>query len=405
MGMFNYIAVDASGRQTRGALEAPDERALAAALRAKGAYLLEARQPGRPAAARFRSLLQGRASAGRADVAAFTHQLASLIEAGVPLDRALSILASVSAGGAMRALIEDMLGGIQGGRSFADCLARHPGAFPEVFVNTVRAGEAGGSLGRALARMSSYMDEAARLRDELSTALIYPLILVILGGGAVLFLLAFVVPRFAAVFEGLGGPVPGPARVLMAASHIASHWFWVVPVVGALLWAFVRRYAATPAGRLRLDAALLRLPVVGPVARKSAVARFSRTLGTLMQSGLPILEALALSAKASGNLSLERGLMAAADGVRKGRGVARPIAESGAFPALAGHMLAVGEETGRLDEMFLKLSGDLEREVRTAVKRLMAALEPAIILLMAVVVGFIVISLVLAVFSLNDIRF
>lgn len=404
MAIFNYIAVDNSGRHVKGTLDAPDERALAAKLRSTGVYLMEVRKEGAREKNSLKGLITGRSKAGQAEVAAFTHQLTSLLQAGLPLDRAVSILAGLAEREGMKELLDGILKGIQGGRSFADCLAKHPEAFPEIYVNTVRAGEAGGGLDLALERMSAHIEESARIRDEVASALVYPLILFILGGGAVLFLLIFVVPRFAAVFEDLGGAVPAPARLLMATSHLVSHYFWVLPIAGAGLWAGLKRVGSTPEGRLKLDSLILRLPAIGPVLRKSAIARFSRTLGTLLQSGIQILEALALSAKASGNTSLEKELGPVMDGVRKGRGVAQPMAESGAFPKLAVHMLTVGEETGRLDEMLLKLAGSYEHEVKTSLKRLMSAMEPAIIMLMALVVGFIVISLLLAVFSLNDIQ-
>lgn len=403
MASFNYIAVDHAGRQVKGTLDAPDEKALAARLRSTGVFLMEVKRQGAGKSGGLR-LLQSQSKVSAAEIAAFTHQLASLLEAGVPLDKALSILSGLAEKPGLKELLHGILQGIQGGRSFADCLARHPGAFPDIYVNTVRAGEAGGGLDRSLARMSAYLEDSARIKDEVTSALIYPLILAILGGGAVIFMLMFVVPRFAAVFEDLGGAVPTPARILMYASHLTSRYFWVLPVVSAGIWVLVRKIGNTPAGRLTLDGLKLKVPAIGPVLRKSAIARFSRTLGTLLQSGIQILDALALSARATGNRALEKELQPVMDGVRKGRGVAQPIAESGAFPKLAVHMLTVGEETGRLDEMLLKLAGNCEHEVKTALKRLMAALEPVIIMLMALVVGFIVISLLLAVFSLNDVN-
>jgi general secretion pathway protein F len=403
MAIFNYIALDPSGAEVKGKLDAPDEKTLASILRSRGVYLMEVKKPEDGASQGVKKLFQGRSKVTASEVSAFTCQLSSLLEAGVPLDKAVSILSGLAESPPVRELLEGISDGIQGGRSFADCLAGQPGVFPEIYVNTVRAGEAGGGLDAALSRMNAYLEESARIRDEVTSALIYPLILAVLGGGAVVFMLVFVVPRFAAVFEDLGGAVPTPAKILMAASHITSRYFWIAPVISAAAWALVKKIGGTPEGRLRLDGMKLKVPVIGPVLRKSAIARFARTLGTLLQSGIQILEALALSARASGNTALEKELGPVMDGVRKGGGVARPIAESGAFPMLAVHMLTVGEETGRLDEMLLKLAGGYEHEVRTSLKRLMATLEPAVIMLMALVVGFIVISLLLAVFSLNEI--
>lgn len=400
MALFNYIALDHAGRQVKGTLDAADERSLAASLRSTGFYLMEARRQGTSKGGfDFRKGKKVTPSG----VAAFTSQLSNLIEAGVPLDRAISILAGLAEGEGLRNVLNDLLKGIQGGRSFADCLASHPGVFSGIYVNTVRAGEAGGGLGAALGMMSEYLDEAAKVKDDFTSALVYPMILTILGGGAVLFMILFVVPRFAAVFEDLGGAVPVPARILLASSRLVSDFFWTLPVAAGAFWIGLKKMKGSPAGRLKLDAFLLKVPAIGPVLRKSAIARFSRTLGTLLQSGIQILDAIALSAKAAGNSALEKELSPVMDGVRKGRGVALPIAESGAFPKLAVHMLTVGEETGKLDEMFLKLASGYEHDVKTALKRLMSALEPAIIIIMALVIGSIVISLLLAVFSLNDI--
>lgn len=397
---FRYTAIDRAGRETRGTLRARDERDLAAKLRSLGYHpsSVSAARNGKGAGWR----LLPRQKAGGRRVATFTHQLASMLEAGVPLDKSLALLAELDDDAPYAEVIGDVLNGVRGGRPLADCLERS-GEFPPIYVNTVRAGEAGGALDECLKRLGAYLEETERLKDEIRSALVYPLLLSTFGGGAVVFMLVFVVPRFAMVFEDLGGAAPLPAVALIAAGNLLSSWFWVLPLASVFAWFGLKKFLGRAEGRLRLDRLKLSLPVIGPILRKAAAARFSRALGTLLKSGVPITEALGLSIRSTGNLAVENDLAPVLEGVMKGRGVAAPVAATGSFPRLASHMLAVGEETGKLDEMLLKLAADYEHDIRTAVKRALAALEPSIVLVMALVVGAIVVSMLLAVFSLNDI--
>ncbi|MBW7956986.1 MAG: type II secretion system F family protein [Deltaproteobacteria bacterium] len=402
MEIFSYKAIDRSGKEIKGTLKARDERDLAARLRSMGYYPSSASRAARTEKeSKGRSFLRRRAGGSRR-VASFTHQLASMLEAGIPLDKSLALLAELEEDSPFKSVISDVLKGVRGGRPLADCLERKE-EFPAFYVNTVRAGEAGGTLEDCLKRLGAYLEETEKLKDEIRSALVYPLLLTTFGGGAVVFMLIFVVPRFALLFEDLGGAAPLPALALIAAGRFFSSWFWILPLAIVLAWLGFERFRARAEGRLRLDSLKLSLPVLGPILRKAAAARFSRTLGTLLKSGVPIMEALGLSIRSTGNLALEKDLAPVLEGVSKGRGVAAPVAETGSFPRLASHMLAVGEETGRLDEMLLKLASDFEHEIRTSVKRAVSTLEPAIILVMALVVGSIVISMLLAVFSLNDI--
>lgn len=401
METFSYKAVDRSGKEIRGRLKARDERDLADRLRSMGYYPSSASR-----AARTEKEPKGRSffkrKAGGRRVASFTHQLASMLEAGIPLDKSLALLAELEEDASFTAVISDVLNGVRGGRPLADCLERNV-EFPALYVNTVRAGEAGGTLEDCLKRLGAYLEETERLKDEIRSALVYPLLLTTFGGGAVVFMLIFVVPRFAMIFEDLGGAAPLPAVALVAAGRFLSSWFWVLPLAFGLAWLGLERFRGSPDGRLWLDRRKLSLPILGPILGKAAAARFSRTLGMLLKSGVPIIEALGLSIRSTGNVAMEKDLAPVLEGVRKGRGVAAPVAETGSFPRLASHMLAVGEETGRLDEMLLKVASDYEHEIRTSVKRAVSTLEPAIILVMSLIVGSIVISMLLAVFSLNDI--
>lgn len=405
MATYDYRVTDAAGRLVTGSMEAKDEDTLVARLRELGYLPIEvglSRGGFKSSPASWRPNLSPRVK-GR-DVAAFTHELQSMLSAGMALDRALSILSGVQ-GAALRPVVDDIARGIQGGRTLAECLEAHPKAFPAVYVNTVRAGETGGSLEGALERLARLIEDSERLKEDLKSALIYPMVLTFASASAIVVMLLFVIPRFEDAFAELGGAMPLPTRMLLLASSILAGYWWAAVLAFAASILAARRYLRSGQGREALDRMVLRLPVAGGVAARSAASRFSRTLGTLLQGGLPVTEALGLAVSTMGNSYMESKAAPIAEGVRKGRGIAAPLRESGVFPEVAAQMLAIGEETGRLDEVLIKLADGFDREVSVRLKRTLALLEPAIILVMAAVVGFIVISLLLAVFSLNDMTF
>lgn len=401
MALYTYQATDTNGKLARGTLEAADEKALIARLQEMG--YLPIKVSVATGASEKPSALKpfGKKVSGRS-LAEFTHELKSLLEAGLPIDRSLSILAELEPSGPLKAVILDIYKGLHGGRSLAESLEKHPDVFPEIYVSVVRAGEAGGVLEVMLGRLSKFMEETQKLKDDLKSALMYPLILTFAGGAAVLFMLLFVIPKFSVIFEDMGGAMPLPTLILLYLSNGLKNWWWLLG--GSAIGAFfvLRARAKTESGKLWLDRLKIRAPIIGPVAHKAVISRFSRTLGTLLQGGIPVLEALKISIETMGNAAVVKEMAPVVDGVRRGRGIAVPLKEVPSFPPLASHMLTVGEETGRLDEMLLRLADNYDREISTSLKRLLSLLEPVIILLMAVVVGFIVISLLLAIFSIND---
>jgi len=332
----------------------------------------------------------------------FTHELSTMLSAGLPLDRSLSILAGLEKNPEFRSVILDIHKGIHAGETLADSLGRHPRVFPEVYVSTVRAGEAGGALEPVLSRLKKYMEESEKLKEDIKSALIYPLLLTVVGGSAILLMLLFVIPKFAVIFADMGGVMPLPTRLLLGSSQLMASYWWVGGGLFAAAFIWARRRLRTEDGRLFFDRLTLTVPLLGEVLKKAVVSRFSRTLGTLLQGGLPVLDALNIAVKTMGNSFMSRATMPVIEGARRGRGMVEPLRETGAFPALAVHLLAVGEETGKLDEMLLRLSDNYDQDISVATKRLLALMEPLIILVMAVVVGFIVVSLLLAIFSLND---
>ncbi len=405
MALFVYHATDASGNVVKGTLEARDKKALVDRLQDMGYFPIRV---GSSAEAKTADITGKRRSFLRRRVPAqcvvdFTQELSDMLEAGLPLDRSLSILVELESNETFRKVIQGILNNILSGGTFAESLEKHPEIFSEIYINTVRAGEAGGSLELVLARLKKFIEDARRLKEDIKSALIYPLLLTFVGGGAVALMLLVFIPKFSAILADMGGVMPLPTRVLLAISGtLTTYWPIILGVLAISVLAF-RFMIRTEEGRKKFDSLKLVLPLFGPILRKAAVSRFARTLGALIQGGLPILDSLNIALKTMGNAFLSFEMEPVTDGVRRGRGLSASLGEVASFPALAVHMLAVGEETGRLDETLLRLADKYDRDVSIAVKRLLSLLEPLIILVMAVIVGFVVISLLLAVFSLNDI--
>lgn len=400
MPVFAYRAADRAGRTVDGVMEAYDASAVVERLHRENYYPLRVEPAGQ---GRLGHRLFGAPGVPARDVLAFTQQLATLVEAGLPLERALVVLGDVAANPRLRQIVQDVTQSVRAGSTLADALARHqPRPFSRLYVNTVRAGERGGVLELGLRRLAEHLEAARELREAIVSALIYPALLLVVGTGAVIFLLTFVLPRFAVILADLGQTLPLPTQLVLGASEVFLAYWWAIAglaLVAALAWQAVAR---SDAGRLWLDASLLALPVAGDVLRKVEVGRAIRTLGTLLSSGVPLLGALDVAREGTGNTVVGNALAAVHGGVKRGEGLARPMAETGAFPPLVVHMVRVGEETGRLDEMLSRVAGAYEREVRVAVRRLVATLEPAIIIVLGVVVLAIVLAILLAILSVNE---
>jgi general secretion pathway protein F len=405
VAVFAYRAADQRGQTVDGVMEAPDVRAVVEHLQ-RDAYFpikIAVQDQHRRWLGLAWSEMGGRRVAGR-DLVSLAHQLATLLEAGLPLDRALAIQAELAPTARLRSIMADVLRTVRGGSSLADALAKHhPRPFSRLYTNMVRAGEKGGVLETTLRRLAEFLAESQEFRDALVSALIYPALLIGVGSVAVVFLMTFVIPRFAAIFEDLGATIPWPTLVLLEVSGGLQRYWWVLAGLALALLLATRMILATPRGRLAADRLLLQLPIAGEVIRKTEVARFTRILGTLLRSGIGMLPALTVVKEMLANQVLAGAVDQLADGVRRGAGLARPMTDSGAFPPLAVHMVRVGEETGRLEEMLLRVAGELESDTRKLVKRLIALAEPCIILVMGVVVGFIVIAMLMAILSVTDI--
>jgi general secretion pathway protein F len=409
MTIFSYKASDASGTVVKGTLEAADEKEVAGKLQAMHYIPIRIEKAGEG---------QGKFSLGRTinlsqlferittkDVMLFTQDLYALLEAGLPVDKALSILINVAEKVKFRDVIYGILKNVEGGNSLSEALAKYPAIFPKLYINMVRAGETGGVLPAVLERLGSFLETSQDLKEYITSAMVYPLFLVFVGGISIIIMLAFVVPKFAVIFSDMGQAMPGSTQVLLAISHgIRAYWWIIIGVIVAIVFG-IKKYIKTPKGRMATDRFKVNAPVTGNLVRSVEVARFSRTLGTLIHSGVPILQAMVLVREIITNQVIAKSLESVYDRVKEGENLSVPLLQAGIFPPLAVSMIAVGEETGNLDTMLLRVADNYEKTVRNMIKRFVNLLEPAMILAMGLIVGFIVISMLLAVFSMNEVPF
>jgi general secretion pathway protein F len=406
---FQYRAADPEGKVVEGTIEAAEVAAVVARLQDRGLIPIRvgaATGEGKAkAAAGSRLSMPSMPTLGRRvgqkDLLIVTQELSTLLEAGLPLDRSLGTLVELADKPELKAILSDVLQAVRGGKSLAEAMAKHP-FFPGLYINMVRAGEVGGFLDTVLERLLEYLEQSQELRDEARAALAYPVILTGAMSASILVLLVYVLPKFSSLFEGMGKTLPFSARMVMGMSDaIRGYWWLGLALLGLLVFA-VRYWVRTPRGSLTWDQTKLRLPVVGDVVRKMEVAKIARTLGTLLKSGVPMVQALGIVKEIAGNQMVARSLAEVEVGVREGEGVSDPLARSGVFPPLAVQMISVGEDTGKLDDMLLKVAGYFDREVKVRIQQFTRLLEPVLILVMGLAVGFIVVSMLSAIFSVND---
>ncbi|HKC10610.1 MAG TPA: type II secretion system F family protein [Vicinamibacteria bacterium] len=334
------------------------------------------------------------------ELAIFVRQFSVMIDAGLPLVQCLEILGTQQENKNFAKILQTTRMDVEGGATLADAMRKHPKAFDELFTNMIAAGEAGGILDTILKRLATYIEKAVKLKSQVKGAMVYPVAVLGIAGLVIAVILWKVIPTFASMFEGLGAQLPLPTRIVIS----ASNWFVrLLPflVLGSVLLVFFfRRYYATYGGRRTVDRTLLRLPILGVILQKIAVARFCRTLATLISSGVPILDGLEITARTSGNAIIEDAIMAVRKGVESGLTVAQPLKESGVFPPMVVQMIGVGEQTGALDAMLSKIADFYEEEVDQAVANLLTLMEPVMILFLGITVGGIVISMYLPLFDL-----
>ncbi len=406
MPRYRYEAVDAAGEVLRDALEAPTSEAAVEQLRDRGLLPLSvAEAKGGLLRGGLSQPLFGKSRAlTRKTIMLLTQQLASLLSAGMPLDRALTILIGVSEDARGQALLERVQEKVRGGSTLADAMESQ-GAFSRFYLNMIRAGEAGGALETVLKRLTEFLERSQALRETVTSALIYPIILLSVAALSVIILLTFVVPQFQRLFADAGKALPLATQIVIAVGAGFQHYWWVGLIVIGLLVVIVRQRLSRPEQRLRWDRRLLRLPLVGDLIAKIETARLSRTLGTLLGNGVSLLNALTIVRETLGNQLLVGALGDVTEHVKTGRGLAEPLVETGYFPKLAVQMIRVGEETGQLQEMLLQVADTYDSEVQTAVKRLLTLLEPVLILVLGVIIAGIIMSILVAILSLNELAF
>ncbi|MCC6498237.1 MAG: type II secretion system F family protein [Propionibacteriaceae bacterium] len=398
---FSYQAVDrGSGAVVRGTLEALNESAIVAKLHAQGLVPLEVRQvstPGKPGALRL--LNQHRRVRVKA-LALFARQLSNLVNAGLPLMRAIAVLIDQTEDPILKASLVEVQADVESGIAFSAALTKQPKSFPPLMVSLVRVGEAGGFLGDSLAMIAKTYQADAELRDKLKAAATYPLVVLAIAVLAVIGMIIFIVPVFEAMFASLGGELPLPTRLLVLTSR---NMIWIGPLLavgvtaGWILWT---RNRNTEAVRKVVGPAMLRMPVFGKLATKLAVSRFARNLSMMLKSGVPLLQALDTVAQTSNNWAIEKAISDVQASVRDGRSFARPLAGSGVFPAMVSQMVAVGEESGTLPEMLASISDIYDAEAKSATEQLASVLEPILIVLVGIMIGSMVLTLYLPIFGM-----
>jgi type IV pilus assembly protein PilC len=401
MATFAYTGRSRAGQTVTGEFAADTLDAAVAALRREQQILVTQITPVREKAARA---VRGRKARARGvnakDLAVFTRQFSVMIGAGLPLVQCLEILGTQAEDRHFGGVILAVRADVEGGASLADAMKKHPKAFDNLFTNMIAAGEAGGILDTILKRLATYIEKAVKLKGQVKSAMVYPIAVIVIATLVVAAILWKVIPTFAALFAGLGADLPLPTRIVIALSNgLVAYMPFIVG--GLVAWVFgFRAYYATPGGRKVVDATLLKVPVLGILLRKIAVARFCRTLSTLLASGVSILEALDITARTAGNAIVEDAIFATRKSIERGETIAGPLKQTAVFPPMVVQMIGVGEATGALDTMLSKIADFYEEEVDVAVAGLLTLLEPLMIALLGGIVGGIVIAMYLPIFSL-----
>jgi type IV pilus assembly protein PilC len=398
MPLFAYTAREtASGREIRNTVEAASEQAAIAALLNRNLLVVEIKE---------KIAKRGRTKGGKvalADLVIFTRQLATMIDAGIAIVQSLQALADQTPNKVMRDTIRDVCTRVEGGESFSEALTRHPKAFNRLYVAMVGAGEKGGLLSEILARLATYQENTERLRKKVKTALMYPTVVSVVAIVITVFLLVRVIPTFKEVYSGFGAKLPGPTEVLITISEIVQHYLiYLIILAGGAVWGWLY-FLKTKPGREFWDTQRIKLPIFGAIAHKICLARFTRTLSSLVRSGVPILEVLQIVSQTVGNVVMEKAIKAAALDIERGEGISAALAKHPVFPSMVVRMLSAGEQTGKIDTMLERVADFLDEEIDTTLSGLMSLLEPLLIVFLGVVIGGMVVCMFLPIFNLANI--
>jgi len=398
MPLFAYTAREtATGREIRNTIEAGNEQAAIASLLNRNLLVVEIRE---------KTVKRGQTRGGKVqlnDLVVFTRQLATMIDAGIAIVQALQALADQTPNKIMRDVIRDLCARVESGESFSEALARHPKAFNRLYVSMVSAGEKGGLLAEIMARLATYLENTERLRKKVKTALMYPTVVTVVAIVITIFLLVRVIPTFKEVYSGFGAKLPAPTEILIGISEIVQHYLiYLIVLAGVGVWGWLT-FIKTPKGREFWDRRRIKLPIFGPIAHKICLARFTRTLSSLIRSGVPILEVLQIVSQTVGNVVMEKAIKTAATDIERGEGISQALSKNPVFPSMIIRMMSAGEQTGNIDTMLERVSNFLDEEIETTLSGLMSLIEPLLIVFLGVVIGGMVICMFLPIFNLANI--
>ncbi len=417
MAEFRYRASDAGGHQQRGVLEASGHEAALRMLRARGLTPVELVENGGPPeggadplpggvevprSGRWGWLRRSDRGVGSDDVRAVTAELAIMLKAGLPLDRALRLLSGMGIRASLASLLEDVSRSVKSGKALSQALVPHAHVFGEFYVSLIRAGETSGRLAEALGDLSEHLERVKELRDSVVSALIYPAILVVVAFLSVALMLGFVVPQFESLFDDMGEALPLPTQIVVGAGHFVAEYGWLFVVGVVLVASILQRWWATERGRTWKHRRLLALPIFGDVLRKYEITRFTRCMGALLGSGVPIVQAIRTSADTMGNELLRAAMLSVPQAVKQGGRLADALDRTGLFTQFSVNMVRLGEETGRLDSTLLEVARVHDREVQTGVKRALSLIEPALILSLGAIIAAIIVSILMGILSVNE---
>jgi len=398
MPIFAYIAREtASGREIRNTVEAISEQAAIAALLNRNLLVVEIKE---------KVAKRGQTKGGKvqsADLVVFTRQLATMIDAGITIVQAMQALAEQTPNKVMRDTILDLCTRVESGESLSEALTRHPKSFNRLYVAMVGAGEKGGLLAEILARLASYLENMERLRKKVKTALMYPTVVTVVAIVITVFLLVRVIPTFKEIYSGFNAKLPAPTEIMIGISDILKNYLlYLIVLAGVVIWGWLA-FIKTPKGREFWDKQRIRLPIFGPIAHKICLARFTRTLSSLVRSGVPILEVLNIVSQTVGNTVMEKAIKSAANDIERGEGISAALAKHPVFPGMVVRMLSAGEQTGNIDNMLERVANFLDEEIETTLSGLMSLIEPLLIVFLGVVIGGMVICMFLPIFNLANI--
>lgn len=399
MPEYSYEAMDMAGKKIAASEDAPDQDTLVASLVSRGL------QPVRIKEARTLGSMWGRRRRRFTfeNLLYFTRELGDLMEAGITLERALAIISDSAEQEDVKFVLENIREEIKGGKKLSEALADYPDIFNSMYVNMVRVGELGGVLPAVFKRLDDFLERSRQIRKFIISSSIYPAILLLVGVASVLILVVFVVPKFGEIFSDLNQPMPLMTRIIVDASSGIRRWWWLMILVSSVLFGGLYAYVKSEAGRLWWDNVVLRLPLAGTMVSNIQISRFARTLGTLIDSGVPILKGIALAGDVVTSSVIQDAVKELYRGVRQGKNLSRLMKQTGVFPSLMVHLVAVGEETGAMGDMLLKIADDLDDKIQSDTRVYLAMVEPVTIVIMGVMIGGIILSMLMAIFGINDV--